>query len=754
MNRILSKKCASDWDEALPLGNGILGALVYGGVAEEYVVFNHENLYLPFDNDFQLGENKEFVSLIKKEVSEGNYKKAENLLAEKYDAAKKTPPYQPLCELTITTDIKGEKKNYMRVLDLKKAEATISWEADGTVYKRRQFISKNENQFIMEITNSQNKKMTSTISLNARLESEPTQAKEILKHIDTKFTINHELAGDTIYFSGIYKEGGEFGGIMKLVTDGRLSVKKDYENYDTIYCADYTYAVIYVTGYAYCEKIFPVIKPYDELFSESLKIYSELYNRVKVDFGYKTDKCTEELILKASYDNPDPAMYELMFNYSRYLFISCAINCKYPPNLQGIWNGSYTPPWQCDFHNDENIQLCLWQALSLGMPEAVEVYMDYYSSFMDDYRQNARYYFDADGIALPMGQTVSGKALRTGMWNMFPGLAGWVAQLYYNYYHYCEDKDILKEKIYPFLKEVAEFYISFCTEKDGVCQFIPSMSPENEPVIHGTENDPDKKTSIVSVNSTYDVAVAKEVFTNIISVCKILGYDYKCYEEMLSKMPEYKINEDGAIKEWLNDELCDNYEHRHLSHIYPLFPGSEINKFNNEKMYNALKIATEKRMTVGITSQSGWSLTHMAHIYARLNDGENALQCLRMLMRTSLLNNLFTLHNDRLPSGNSLYWWSISPFQIDANLGFASALAEMFLYSSNDYIKIAPAVPELLKNAKFKGLCAKGNIKVDIEMKDGFAHVILYSQKRKNITIEINGEIKDIVLNKGANVIS
>ena len=754
MNKIISKKCAGDWDEALPLGNGVLGALVYGGVAVEYVIFNHENLYLPIDNNFQFGENREFVNMIKKEVAEGNYKKAEKLLGEKYNTPKVTPPYQPLCELTITTDIKGEKKNYSRVLDLQSAQATISWEADGCVYQRKQFVSIKENQFVMEITNSQNKRLTSTISLNARLESEPTQAKEILKHIDTKFTISHEVLGDTIYFSGRYKEGGEFGGIMKLVTDGKLSVKKDYESYDTICCSDYTYAIIYVTGYAYCEKKFPVIRPYDELFSENLKEYSELYNRVKIDFGYKTDKCTEELILEASYDNPDPAMYELMFNYSRYLFISCAINCKFPPNLQGIWNGSYTPPWQSDFHNDENIQLCLWQALPLGMPEAVEVYMNYYSSFLNDYRQNARYYFDAKGIALPMGQTVSGKALGTGMWNMFPGLAGWVAQLYYNYYLYNEDKTILEEKIYPFLKEAADFYISFCVEKDGVCQFIPSMSPENVPIIKGVEDDCDKCASIVAVNSTYDVAVAKEVFVNIISVCKILGYDCKCYEEMLSKMPEYKINEDGAIKEWLNDELYDNYEHRHLSHIYPLFPGVEINKFNNEKMYNALKTAVEKRMTVGITSQSGWSLVHMAHIYARLNDKENALQCLKMLMRTSLLNNLFTLHNDRLPSGNSLYWWSISPFQIDANLGFASALAEMFLYSAPGYIRIAPAVPDIFKNARFEGLVAKGNIRADIEIKNNYAHVVLYSNEGKNITVELNGEVKNIVLDKGANIIS
>lgn len=754
MNKVVSKNVAREWDEALPLGNGILGALVYGGVSFEYVIFNHENHYLPFDNNFDLGESDGFIDTIKDEVLKGNYSKIEKMIDKKYSTMPGKSDYQPLCELTIETDVKGEKRNYFRQLDMENAEVLVSFESEGTVYTRRQFVSKKYNEFVMEITNSDKKKMTSKIALNARLVSQPFVAKEILAKNAEKFDVKHKVDGDTIYFDATYKKGGSFGGELKVVTDGKLGLKVDYEGYENIVCSDYTYLTIYVTGYAYCEKTKPVILPYNELFEENAEYHKEIYNRVQASFGYSSDKCTEEFIFEANTDNPDPAMYELMFNMSRYMFITSSIGCKYPPNLQGIWNGRYKPYWGCDFHNDENIQLCMWQALSLGTPEAVETYMDYYNSFMDDYRQNAKYYFNADGIALPIAQTLSGKALG-GKWNFMPGMGGWIAQLYYNYYLYTENKEILKEKVYPFVKGCADFYLSFCTIIDGKCQFIPSISPENKPIINKENLTDDNKPALISANATFDVAIAKEVLTNIISISKVLGYKYDKYEEFLKMIPDYKINKDGAIKEWLNDELEDNYEHRHISHLYPLFPGDEVNAFNNPEMFNAIKIAAEKRMVVGITSQSGWSLTHLSHVYSRLNDGENALNCLRMLLRTSILSNLFTLHNDSLPRGNSLYWWDLHAFQADANMGFASAISEMFLYSTGDgYVKIAPALPDLFKNAKIKGLWAKGNLKVDIELENGFAHTTIYANKEKTIKLDLNGEVKDITLKIGANKLS
>lgn len=748
MDRLRSIQPATRWFEGLPLGNGVFGAMVEGGIALERIIFNHERLYLPFDADYEFKCNPELVRRVKQEVMAGNYKKAENMLSEEYPL-KGVPPYQPLCELLITTDMKGEKVKYQRELDMKTAEAIISWTAEDTRYTRRQFVSRADGQFVLEITNDRKRRMYSTFSLNARLLGDKTADSFISEH----FRITHRTGDHAIYFEGEYKRGGRFGAIMRFVTDGDVTIEKNSMGYDIIVCSEYTGFTAYVTGYAYNEPREPVIAPYEQLLKRHIDIYTELYNRVKLDFGYTTGKATEELLLEAAYESPDPAMYELMFHYSRYLFISCAMDCEYPPNLQGIWNGDYEPGWESGFHNDENIHICMWQGLSLGMPESMKSYMNYYSSCISDYRQNARRYYNAEGIAAPVSQTVSGKGLSKGMWNILPGMTGWIGQLFFEYWLYTGDREVLEKQTVPFLEEVAKFYISYCTIIDGTCHFIPSFSPENEPKIRrsGAEN-ADNAPSILSVDSTFDVAVAREVFTNLIKAYEVLGRDSAEYKRMLDMMPEYKINSDGALKEWLRDELEDNYEHRHISHIYPFFPGSEIHEYNNKPLFEAVKTATLKRLVVGLTSQSGWSLTHLATVFARLGMGEEAYTCLKILLRTVVMNNLLTRHNDYRPQGNSIYW-EFNPFQIDAALGFANVIAEMFVYSGDGYIKIAPAVPELFKNAKISGLAAKGNIRIDIEMADGQPKAVLTAEDEMEIKLEMCGEVRNVILHKGENYI-
>jgi len=560
--------------------------------------------------------------------------------------------------------------------------------------------------------------------------------------------------GDTVSYEGNFKGGGRFGAVMKYVTDGTVSSQRDPLGYDQVVCRDYTHFTAYVTGYAFEEPTEPVVLPYEQLYQRHLALYAPIYERVKLEFGYSTLKSTDEMILEASYDTPDPAIYELMFHYARYLFISCAADCAYPPNLQGIWNGDYEPAWNCDFHNDENIQICMWPGLPMQMPETVRTYMNYYFGCMDVYRHNAKKYFNAEGIAVPTAQTVDGKGPYEGYWNNCPGMAGWIGQLFFDYWLYTRDNELLEKQIVPYLEEVAKFYMSYCTVIDGKCQFIPSLSPENEPKIHisAGQQTQDNGPSIICVNSTFDLAIAKEVLRNLIRAYEELGKDASEYEKWLAMMPDYKINQDGAIKEWLNDELEDNYEHRHMSHIYPFFPGCEINEYNNKPMFEAIRVAIQKRMTEGLTAQTGWSLTHMAHIFARLGMAEEALSCLKILTRTVVLNNLLTLHNDYRTQGNTLYWDFDFPFQIDALLGVPSVIAEMFAYSSDGYIKITPAVPGLFANARISGIALKDNMTLDIIMENGvLKSAVLTAKKQTPVKLDINGQIRDMLLYEGRN---
>ena len=761
MEILRSIQPAVHWRQSLPLGDGRFGAMVEGGIAVERILFNHEELFLPKDSYTDPHtDHAAFFESLKKELMAGNYRKAERMTYERYpisnpdtEALVDGGQYLPLCELIMETHIKGEKVRYQRQIDCRRAEAVVSWDVEDTHYVRRQFVSRADHEFVLEISNSRNEKMNSTFCLNARSVRDPKVRAFLAKHV----AFNQQADPDGFRFEGELLRGGRFGASLRFVTDGAVSIEKDELGFDVLSCRNYTTFTAYVTGYAGdAQPHEPVIAPYDALFARHLALYRPLYDRVKLDLGYTSERSMEELLLEASYETPDPALYSLMFHYSRYLFISCAVDCRYPPNLQGIWNGDYEPAWNSDFHNDENIQICMWPGLPMQFPESVRTYMDFYSSFLEEYRQRARRYFAADGIAVPIAQTLWPACPGSGFWGWCPGMAGWIGQLFYEYWLYTRDKDILQTRVVPWLEETARFYMSFCTVTDGKCQFIPSFSPENMPVISmpAEQQTQDNLPSWLSVNATYDVAVAREVFGNLIRAYAVLGRDSSEYQRWLAMMPDYRINGDGALSEWLNEELGDNYEHRHLSHLYPFFPGHEITGRSDKALYEAVRKATEMRLTEGLTASSGWGLTHMANVFARLGMAEDAFTCLKILLRTVVLNNGMTLHNDYRPQGNNVYWDFDFPIQIDGVLGFPSVIAEMFASSEDGYLKIAPAVPKLFGNARLSGLAVKDNITMDITMKDGAPEtVVLTAAQETTLTVELSGNVRTLTLHSGENVL-
>jgi len=252
------------------------------------------------------------------------------------------------------------------------------------------------------------------------------------------------------------------------------------------------------------------------------------------------------------------------------------------------------------------------------------------------------------------------------MWSSWTAAAGWLGQHFYDYFLFTGDQNFLRNRAVPWLRDVALFYEDFLFEgKDGKLVFSPSMSPENTPSGEGM--------GLTTINATMDIAVCREVLVNLCSSCKLLEIypaDVKRWKGMLAKLPDYAVNEDGAIREWLHPDFTDNYHHRHQSHIYPVFPGFEISEENNPEIFEACRIAVEKRLVIGLDSQTGWSMAHMANIYARLGMGDRALECLEILSRSSLGPNLFTYHNDWRHMGLSLVCGNNPPFQIDANMGW------------------------------------------------------------------------------------
>jgi alpha-L-fucosidase 2 len=336
--------------------------------------------------------------------------------------------------------------------------------------------------------------------------------------------------------------------------------------------------------------------------------------------------------------------------------------------------------------------------------------------------------------------------------------AGWLASFYYDYYLFTGDEDFLKNRAVPFMKEVALFYEDFIVkDAHGKNLFMPSQSPENQSSnMMVLDEESGRLTSIkVQINSTITVAISKEVLTNLIASCELLGIEKEevvTWKKLLADMPEYEINEDGALKEWLHPDFKDNYEHRHMSHIYPLFPGDEITQESDSALYEACRVAIDKRLSIGLGSQTGWSLAHMANIYARLGDGEKALEALDILSRCCLGQNLFTYHNDwrKMGATVNLEHGRTAPFQMDANFGISAAITEMLCSSNPQVLSLLPALPSQWDSGNFNGILTRTGASVSAkwDMEKGKVDLTLTAGRNTTFDIKFPKKISKLKCSK------
>jgi alpha-L-fucosidase 2 len=715
------------WEQGLPVAAGNVGAVLYGVHRNHRVMLSHKKHWLPMiqrDLPDYSAHRAEMIRLCEaKQYEEADAYWMHCRETEGLDGFCWHDSNHPAAELHIEGDL-GVAFHTKHILDCARGEGRIEWASashDSTGGELSALAIQGLNVpevIVMRWTATGDSGVRGRISLNAL----PVGKARGMggERLDAYVSVAAGYDGVDQIVTGTYCTGERYQTRARVYVDG-VAIESTGEDWCLTEGAEATVLITISDpelGTPEAQdlgaKLTATWNDLSVLLEAETRRFSEVYNRSSIELGATAESrasLTDSLLerVRLDRDDLDNALCEKMFSVGRYLIWSASQPGAFPSHLQGAWNGWYDAPWQCGYTQDENVQIHYWQVFGGNMQEASQAYFDYMERQLPSWRENAQKIHGLPGVVATINASRHGLQFHGGRnwpWDWYTGAAGWLAQFYWDHYLYTGDTDFLREKTLPLLKEIVTFYEAYAgRDEAGAWSCVPSISPENTPK--------GRKHKLCNT-TTMDVSIAKEVYTNLIQTCELLDVDEAdllTWKATLESLPAYKLNADGAVKEWMDDDLLDNYRHRHQSHIYPVFPGHEVNPDMNAELLPAFATAVEKRLIVGMQDQVGWSLSHMVGIFARLGDGERAYDCLKELANGFLERNLFSYCQPGQIAMN-----------LDGILGGSAGIQEMLLQSypfgSSFVVRALPALPKAWPDGSFRGLRVRGGGEVSVTWQD------------------------------------
>lgn len=690
---------AKCWEEALPIGNGRLGAMVYGGVGTDQLQMNEDSIWYGRPVNRLNPDARPNLEKVRSLILGGKPREAEELLRYAFSAVPQSQRiYQPLADCFLQMKNAQEPREYSRILDLNEAIVKVAYETPrGSI--SREYFSSAPHQ---------------VIAVNLKAEGEERLSFDVLLTRQKMYDAMVTEEDDSVFLTGNLGKGGlDFAAGCKVSADGG-SVQRIGEH---IVVRDARSATVYLTGGStfYEEDLLTALRQrlknasaisYEELRRKHIEDYKELFGRISLELPQTpgtADLTTARRLQKAAEGEVDPALCALYFDFGRYLLISSSRPGGLAATLQGIWNHRMMPPWESKYTININIEMNYWAAERCGLPECMEPVFDLLVRMRENGSQTAREMYGCRGFTAHHNTDIWADTLPQDIYipATYWVLGGaWMSLFLWRHYEYCQDRNWL-EHYFSILEDAVLFFLDFLVEDKGEYVTCPSVSPENTYIMQ------DGTHACVCAGPAMDNEILRDLFTAYLEAARILhkGDDIlPQVKERLEKLPPLQIGKHGQIMEWREDYDEAEPGHRHISQLYALYPSSQITVDKTPALAEAAQKTLERRLSFG-GGHTGWSCAWIINLYAQLGMGEKALDMLKHLFRQSTFDNLMDNHPH---VGGPV-------FQIDGNMGGCDAILQMLVQDDGERILLLPACPKEWKEGSLKGLRLKGNAVLDLE---------------------------------------